>query len=283
MNELRNIDTSFESYAQLVTLHHEHKDDFFETIEVTLKQWFGANMAAPLGAVLDKLSSPLNTIKLTEMDSDIQSILQKNHFLSHFGFANQADTYSTTIPYQKLKPSDGRFFMDYVQKGLLARTELPHMSDGLKRKMAESIFEIFVNAQMHSESEHIYTCGQFFPKKEKIEFCITDAGIGFKEKMIRRFGQSVSSLDAIRWAVEDKHTTKQDVSGGLGLALLKEFIMKNKGKLQIVSDLGFYELSTDHEEAKQLPHRFPGAIINVQFLTNDKTNYYLSSERNSTL
>lgn len=277
MTILRNIDTSFESYSQLVELHHTHKDDFLKTISLSLKQWFGANMAAPLGAILDRLS-PLNTIQFAEMDTEIQSILQKNHFLSHFGYANQSDTYSTTIPYQKLKPTDGRFFMTYVQKELLARSELPSMSESLKRKMAESIFEVFVNAQMHSESEHIYTCGQFFPKKEKIEFCITDSGIGFKERVQRRFSQSVSSLAAIRWALEDQNTTKQNVSGGIGLALLKEFILKNKGKLQIVSDRGFYQLGADGEKAQLLSHRFPGAIINVQFMTNDKTNYFLKSE-----
>ncbi|MDR4507873.1 MAG: hypothetical protein MRJ65_06500 [Candidatus Brocadiaceae bacterium] len=45
------------------------------------------------------------------------------------------------------------------------------------KKITESIYEIFVNAQIHSETDFIYTCGQFFPNKHMIEFTIKDTGI----------------------------------------------------------------------------------------------------------
>jgi light-regulated signal transduction histidine kinase (bacteriophytochrome) len=32
------------------------------------------------------------------------------------------------------------------------------------------------------------------------------------------------------------HTTKENISGGIGLALFKEFIELNRGEMQIVSD-----------------------------------------------
>lgn len=278
MTILNNINTSFDSYAQLVEFYHANQEVWFQDVPLSIKRWFNANMAAPLGALLDKIGSQANTVQFSEIEPKVQTILQKNQFLGYFGYPQIRDTYSTTIPYQKLKPSDGRYFMEYVQKDLLARTEMPTMSSGLKKKMAESIFEVFVNAQMHSETEHIYTCGQFFPEKHAIEFCITDTGIGFKEKMRRRFDLPVSSLSAIRWALEDKHTTKQSVTGGIGLALLKEFVLKNKGTLQIVSDRGFFQLDNNGENAQLLPSSFPGSIINIRFKTNDTSNYRLFSE-----
>ena len=76
------------------------------------------------------------------------------------------------------------------------------MSDGLRKKMSEAMLELFVNAQIHSETKHIYTCGQFFPKRHRIEFCIADTGIGFKENFFRRFEKTISAVDAIRWAVQ---------------------------------------------------------------------------------
>ena len=71
--------------------------------------------------------------------------MQKNGFLAHFGYPSMHDTNDTAIQYLKLKPSDGRFFNQYV--------------------MTESIYEIFVNAQIHSESKHIYTSGGSSPPR----------------------------------------------------------------------------------------------------------------------
>ena len=52
---LINIDTSFESYQQLIDLYNENKDCRFETIEISFQQWFAANLSSALGAILDKL------------------------------------------------------------------------------------------------------------------------------------------------------------------------------------------------------------------------------------
>ena len=164
---------------------------------------------------------------------------------------------------------------------LLSRSDLPKMTEQLKKKIAESIYEIFVNAQLHSNSEYIYTCGQFFPRKEKIEFTIVDMGIGFKKPINNRFNTSLSSIQAIRWALIDGNTTKTDVSGGLGLSLLTEFIKLNKGKFQIISDNGFYEVG-QKENAGFLDSPFPGTIVNMEFSTDDANSYRLSSESDNT-
>ena len=140
------------------------------------------------------------------------------------------------------------------------------------------IYEIFVNAQIHSASPFIYTCGQFFPNKNKIEFTIVDTGIGFKEKINQRFNSNLSAIQAIKWAVQDKMTTKIGVSGGIGLAVLKEFIELNKGKMQIVSSDGFYQFDSEGELDNQFSGQFPGTIVNLQFKTDDKHNYSLKNE-----
>jgi hypothetical protein len=154
------------------------------------------------------------------------------------------------------------------------------MSGGLRKKMTEAMLELFVNAQIHSETKHIYTCGQFFPKRHTIEFCIADTGIGFKEKFFRRFDKSVPAVDAIRWAVQDRNTTKVGIPGGIGLALLTEFVKLNNGKLQIVSDDGYYQYDGEGEKTAKLIKPFPGTVVNVAFRTDDINNYSLASEDN---
>jgi len=275
---LNNIDTSFESYQQLIRLYVENKDKFFDTIEINFQQWFSANLCSALGAALDKLINGLNTIRFNHIPPLTQTIIQKNDFLSHFGYKRLSDTNNTTITYLKLKPADGKFFHKYVSGELLNRPELPIMSPALKKKIAESIYEIFVNAQIHSETDFIYTCGQFFPKKNNIEFTITDTGIGFKNRVNKRFKKNLSSVQAIKWAINDGHSTKLGISGGIGLAILKEFVIKNKGKIQIISDDGFYQLDAQGEKIRQFSGSFPGTIVNMQFLTDDTASYSLVSE-----
>ena len=278
MTQIVNINNTFESYQRLISFYNEHKDKDFDIVYVELHKWFAANMCATLGGILDIFSDKINTIKFDYIDPDIERVLLKNDFLSYFGHERIIDNNRTTIRFLKLKLTDGKYFNNYVVEELIGRTELPKMSSLVKEKVTEAIYEIFVNAQIHSESKYIYTCGQFFPKDDKIEFTVVDTGIGFKRKVNDRFGSNLSSIQAIEWATKDKHTTKIGVTGGIGLALLKEFIEKNGGKIQIISDDGFYQFGRQGEEMRLFKNSFPGTIVNLQFRTNDNSSYVLKSE-----
>jgi len=188
------------------------------------------------------------------------------------------DTNNTTIKYLKLKPTDGRFFRGYIFDELLNHSELPEISPELKKKITEAIYEVFINARIHSESEFIYTCGQIFPRKHQIEFTVTDTGIGFKNCISKRFNKILSSTQALKWATMDDHTTKQGISGGIGLAILKEFVKKNKGKIQIISDDGFYQMADGQEWTREFSGAFPGTVVNMEFRTDDTSSYALLDE-----
>lgn len=280
MNRLITINNTFESFQSLIQLYETHKDELFGDIHLEIRHFFAANMSAALGAVLDKFTTNLNDIHFDYLSPQIETILLKNDFLTYFGKQRAVDTHNTTIKFQKLKPTDGKYFKNYVIEELIEghTTDLPKMSKGVKEKMVEAIYEIFVNAQIHSETKFIYTCGQFFPTKNKIEFTIVDTGIGFKEKVNRRFGSNLRAIQAIKWAVEEKKTTKEGISGGLGLAVLREFVNVNKGKMQIISNEGFYQFDSDGETLNEFQGEFPGTIVNLQFRTDDNNNYSLKSE-----
>lgn len=275
---LSQIDTSFESYQKLINLYEKCKNRVFDIIEVYISNWFGANMSSPLGALLDNFNSHLNRIDLVISDDKIKTILQKNDFLLFYGFDKIQDSYHTTIKYQKLKPTDGRFFSTYINNELFTRSELPSMTKNLKKKIIENIFEIFINAQIHSETDFIYTCGQFYPAKNIIEFTITDTGIGFHKSFEKRFGIKVEPTVAIKNALQRNYTTKNGISGGLGLKLLEEFINKNGGKFQIISYNAFFERNSKGEIERNFNGCFPGTIVNLQFKTDDSSRYFLPEE-----
>ena len=279
MNVLGPINNTFESYQSLISFYQSNKDTLFGDIHVKLQGFFAANMSATLGAILDQFTNNINTIYFDSIESQIETILSKNDFLTYYGSKRAVDQHNTTIKFQKLRPIDGKFFKNYVIEELIQNhsTDLPRMSAGVKEKMVEAIYEIFVNAQIHSETDNIYTCGQFFPIKSKIEFTIVDTGIGFKNKINKRFNSNLNAIQAIEWAVRDKQTTK-NLPGGIGLAVLKEFVQMNQGKMQIISNDGFYQYDGQEEVLKLFNGEFKGTIVNLQFNTNDISNYVLKSE-----
>lgn len=279
---LLNVHNDFNGFNQLVKLYEDHKDDIFETINLEIREWFDANLCAVLGGILDKIKSDgLNDVHFSYIQRsryDIQTILQKNQFLLFYGYAPVYDSNHTTIEYKKLNPTDSRYFNQYLEEKLLNRSVFPKMSDAVHEKISESIQEMFVNARMHSETEFIYTCGQFHPARNELNFTIVDTGIGFSRRIEKDFGMPISAKHAIEWALIDGHTTKKGVSGGLGLAILKEFITQNKGKMQIISGNALYELSHVGENVHILDYYYDGSIINMTFKTDDYTTYRFANE-----
>lgn len=280
MTKLDRINSTFESYQQLILLYESKKDLLMNEVSIAINGFFAANMCASLGAIADLLKENLNNIQFTFSESNTETILRKNDFLTYYGNGREIDSNNTTIRFQKLKSTDGKYFKNYVINELIEghSSDLPKMTLGVKERIIEAIYEIYVNAQIHSQTNFIYTCGQFFPSNNKIEFTIVDTGIGFKDKINKRFNRKLTSNQAIQWAVQDKKTTKIDISGGIGLAVLKEFITVNKGKMQIISKEGFYQYDENGESVRTFIGEFPGTIVNLQFRTDDINNYLLKSE-----
>jgi signal transduction histidine kinase len=276
---IRHDQAGFES---LVRLNAETEDLFLDRIEIDMSQanWFDADMCAPFGAILYRLGDKLNTIQLENVQPGVAQILSKNGFLSNYGRQKIPDTWGTTIPYQRFDLKDDRYFAAYIELELVHRHEMPRMSNGLLKKFRESVFEIFSNAVGHSRTElGIFSCGQFFPKRKRLDFSVADLGIGIPRNVKENAGLDLPAPEAIAWATEGRNTTKKGrIPGGLGLKLLREFIGLNRGRIQIVSDSGYWIAWQGRVHRASLPHPFPGTVVSLEIKTSDTQSYVLSSE-----
>lgn len=125
----------------------------------------------------------------------------------------------------------------------------------------------------------VFVCGQFYPLDQRLDLTIADAGIGIRTKARQYLGRNISSIEAIRWALKEGHTSKTGSQpGGVGLKFLKDFIELNKGKIHIVSRLGFYAYSEGKESYAKLTADFPGTAVNLEINTGDTQAYRLSRE-----
>lgn len=279
---LPDIRHDLSGFQALVRLENEASSYFLDDVEIDMSAttWFDADMCAAFGAILYRLSNNLNTIRPTNICSSVEKILSKNGFLSHYGREKIPDRWGTTIHYRRFDAKDDRYFADYIENELIHRTEMPTMSEGLLKKFRESIFEIFSNAVLHSNSElGIFSCGQFFPNRQRLDFSVADLGVGMRENIKDKVGLVLSAEDAIRWSTEGRNTTKRGpIPGGLGLKLLREFIDLNGGCIQIVSDAGYWRRENKKTITAPLNYPFPGTVVTVEINTADTNSYKLVSE-----
>ena len=279
---LRPIHSDFDGFAQLTELHAKVRDVLFETVEIGMEgaTWFDANMCAPFGAVLYKTSRDLNTVRLQNLTPSVKNILAKNGFLMNYGVAKSADVFRTTIEYKRFEAKDERYFAAYIEQHLVGKG-MPKMSIGVQKRFRESIFEILSNAVIHAETKlGIFACGQYFPTSRRLDFSIADLGIGMRENIKKARGLDLTPEAAIKWATEGSNTTKTGrIPGGLGLKLLRDFVTLNKGRIQIVSDAGYWELANGVVTTKAFQQPFPGTVVNLEINAADRQSYCLQSEK----
>ena len=280
---LDNIDhgiVGLRRLTQLVASTESLRNDRIE-LDLNATTWIEADMCAVLGAVLHRLRERGNIIALVNMRPELKSALAKNSFLSHYGNYRESDIYGATVTYRRFDIDAERSFSSYIYHEVLHRTELPIMSRQLQKKFSESIFEMFNNAVQHSKSEFgVFSCGQFFPDIDQFNFTMVDLGIGIRQNIKNELGWDLTAEAAIEWAVSANNTTKREPSspGGLGLKLLREFIDRNGGSIQIVSDAGYWQRFNKQTNTGTFKNRFPGTVIALQFNTADNHSYILEGE-----
>lgn len=279
MSDIRHDLTGFDA---LIQLEANASTCTFEDINIDMSavKWFDADMCVLLGAILSRLNGNLNAVSLTNISGEVERILSKNGFLSHYGRKKIPDHFGTTIPYRRFDTRDDHLFAEYIEMELIHRSEIPGMSPRLLKKFRESIFEIFSNAVTHSKTElGIFSCGQFFPKRNRLNFSVTDLGIGICQNVNEVTGLGLSPEEAIEWATDKNNTTRQgSIPGGLGLKLLKKFIDINGGYIQIVSDAGYWRREKGETTTYRFSQPFYGTVVNIEIDTADTKSYRLSSE-----
>ena len=284
---LPQIYHNFDGFEVLACLHEQTKECIFDDVEIDMGEmkWFDADMCAAFGAILYSLGKRLNEVSLIHIPQKVKTILSKNGFLSHYGVVKIPDRWETTIAYQRFNVEDARYFFDYVENKFVHRSEIPGMSAELSKKFCKSIFEIFVNAVLHSHTKlGIFSCGQFFPKRNRLDFTVADLGIGIHQNIKNHTEFKYPPEEAIVWATKEFNTTKcsnlPGVPGGLGLKILCDFIDLNGGCIRIVSDAGYWRRRNRKIATKPLTYPFPGTVVSVEINTADEGFYRLASELN---
>ena len=278
---LPNIVSDAAGFGELAILSARALAEESPHLEVNLSRLtiFDANMAAPLGVVLNKLTDVLKVVTIVDVPQPMEAILRRNGLLAAFGYPPATTKSPTALPYQRFKLQDSSLFAQYLQEHLPGKG-IPTMSTGLGKLFQQSLFEVFENAIFHSNSPlGVFVCGQFFPLKQRVDITIADAGITIPRKVNETFTWNLSASDALAWALKEGSTTKREGKpGGVGLKLLRDFIAMNQGRLQIASGGAYWEFNAGAEIIHPLACPFPGTVVNLEINTADNKSYRLANE-----
>lgn len=211
----------------------------------------------------------------------MRKALSRIHFLKAWNVPTKTEERDNFVEYRRFGSEDVASFMKYIDVGVIKNHRFPRHTDLAGSKILESILEIYVNACTHGKTDFVYSCGEYKEDSHWLEMTIVDCGrtipTNVNEFLANRHIPLLGHCDAISWAFIEGHTTKNE-PGGLGLAILKDFIRMNDGELQVVSGYGMVEYNGLKSEQSLLKTQFPGTIVNMKFNFDDQKNYYMASE-----
>lgn len=285
VNLSSTILTDYDGYSHLSAIYGSVMSQGNQDVRIVFNQCseFEANLTAVLGAVLTDLKNRGYGIWLTlPISRKVRRNLSRCKFLKAFQTPSNSLERENYIDYRKFDTSGSELFKLYVDEQLMHKQKFPAHSKMAGKLIQESIMEIFVNAVEHGKCEHVFCCGEFIGNTVPpvLNMTIVDRGhtiLRTVNEFRQKKGQSpIGACQAIRWALEEGHTTK-NFPGGLGLSRLKSFIMANKGCMQIVSDHGFVEMRESHLVDRNMKVAFEGTIVTMKFNFDDST-YFIAKE-----
>lgn len=211
----------------------------------------------------------------------VKKSLSRNGFFQAWEIDTGVQEKENVISYKKFDSGSDRSFKEYIDSELMQKQKFPSHSELAGEKILESIHEIYANAVSHGETKYVYSCGEYKEMTCVLDMTIVDCGVTIPMKVNDFFRKKNlperSASYAVSWAFRSGNTTKEE-TGGLGLAILKEFIQLNAGELQMVSDNVLLKFKGNEVKSFLLDIPFPGTIVNMRFNFNDSNNYCMTSE-----
>ena len=170
----------------------------------------------------------------------IWACLAQNGFMQAFG-GPQGPWQGTAVPYLAHHKADTAAFDTYARQHWLGRGWVNADPD-LVAEVVGKVGEIYVNAFEHSGSTvGVHGCGQWFPKLGILSLTLVDFGVGIPANVRRFHGPAAveswqDGRRCLEWAFTRGNSTRAgNVSGGLGLDTLREFVFATQGSLEIIS------------------------------------------------
>lgn len=218
-------------------------------------------------------------------NSWVMTNLCQNGFAGNFGFLSSTWD-GNSIPYREDSSMDMNGIMDYLTFNWIGKGWV-HVSARLRDAIAGKMWEIYNNAFEHSGTQiGVFSCGQHFWRQNDLILSVVDFGRGISANVrafLRQHADEnlvsrLSGAACLKWAFEGGNSTCMGtVARGLGLDLLRKFILINQGKLEIYSNEGYVIIDNNGERYENRGISFEGTMVHIT-LRCDENLYSFRNE-----
>lgn len=220
-------------------------------------------------------------IEWSTLKSGVRANLEQNGFVHKFDSQGNAPWQGNSVPYREDLKENEKSYLEYLKNQWLGRGWL-NVSPSLRNAIVGNVWEIYINSFDHGHSPvGLITCGQMYPSFQTLKLTLVDFGEGIPNS-VRNFkkNKDIDASDAMEWAFKRGNTTKlgeNHTPRGLGLDLLKNFVILNDGELEIFSHEGYTYINKVKEIHKKIDYYFGGTLVTITLKT-DESYYCLASE-----
>ena len=168
---------------------------------------------------------------------------------------------------------------------IIARESIVSNVDDYEEFLTTVIGEIFVNSMMHSQQNEILLIFDVTLEENQfyLDVLILDYGKTIPENVQNYFKangyETLNTCSSIEWAMQDGHTTRSG-SGGYGLPMMRKYVKKMNGLLNIISGDVSYVLSKGQEFITNQEGFWPGTnvIFRIKLLDTEHVIKYEHNE-----
>ncbi len=265
--------TSVLGFRRLMSFYHAMCSQRGKSVNLHFGRisFFDANMSAVLLAIIEELKIN-NKVRFNVDYEQIKSsceILVRNGFAAALLSETKVnDERQSTVPIKLFGPTDADQFASYIENDFLAhRGLIGKLSAQVVDDIKGNYYEIFGNVECHAQTRRpVYTCGQYYPKKNEFKFTLVDVGIGFLKNISATHPKIRTSSEAVGWALSGNNSNKKGkTKGGTGLKSISKYCEVERGEFHIVSGDCYWVRNGTKIVESTLDEYFCGTTIHLIF------------------